>query len=240
MPGAIAPSDGAEAAAVQAEIARLTGAHPPGGFKIGATGARMQRLLGLSGPAAGFMATDDIHAGQAARPFAPLRGPGVECEIAVRLGRDLPPGPCSMEAAAASVATASAAIELVENRYGPGPIGDLAAVGTPTLIADQVYHVAAVVGPPAREWQELDLAALTGTLTVDGRERDSGLGAELLGHPLRGLAWLAGSEVAASFGGLRAGQVIMLGSVVPTVWLDGPCRVHVRFAGLGEASLDLT
>lgn len=245
----IAPRNLIEAAQVQVALAdalggRLTDSPWPAGFKIGATGTRMQALLGLSGPAAGFMRRDDIYSDEAALPFGDWRGPGVECELAVVLAHDLPPAPCTEQEAAAAVGDLCAAIELVENRYGPPPIGDLQAVGTLTLVADQVYHAAAVVGAPIADWQSLDLAAIVGTLFIDGIERDRGKGAELLGHPLRGLAWLAGSEVAAAFGGLRAGQTIMLGSVVPTCWVDGPCDVRVGFdgtegAGASSAHLQL-
>ena len=68
-------------------------------------------------------------------------------------------------------------------------------------------------------------------------EQNSGRGGELLGHPLRGLAWLAGSAVAAAFGGLRAGQVIMLGSVIPSFWIDRPATVEMRFDGLAPVSV---
>jgi assimilatory nitrate reductase catalytic subunit len=40
------------------------------------------------------------------------------------------------------------AIEVVENRYGPAPAGDLPSFGVPSLLADQVYHAAAVLGAP--------------------------------------------------------------------------------------------
>jgi 2-keto-4-pentenoate hydratase len=46
------------------------------------------------------------------------------------------------------------------------------------------------------------------------------------------LAWLAGSSVAAAFGGLKSGQVVMLGSVIPPVWLTGPASVTVEFSPL--------
>ena len=44
----------------------------------------------------------------------------------------------------------------------------------------------------------------------------------------------------AALGGLKAGQVVMLGSVTPPIWLDRPCHVSVRFEGLGEATVTLT
>jgi 2-keto-4-pentenoate hydratase len=232
LPPAIAPRDVAQGVAVQREVARRQGALPPGGFKLGATGSRMQAVLGLPGPAAGFMRAEDILESGVSLPFARFRQMQVECELAVRLVRDLPPGPCTPEQAQDAVGTLHAAIEIVENRYGPPPIGDLQAVGTPTLIADQVYHAACVVGAAAEDWRSLDLTALTGRLLVDGVVRDQGSSADLLGHPLRGLAWLAESEAAFGFGGLRAGQLVMLGSVTPSVILNGPCSVTVAFTGL--------
>lgn len=237
LPIAIAPRDEAEGVATQVALARRLGAVPPAGFKIGATARRMQDYLGLTAPLAGFMEARNLHIDGAALSWPDFHMPGVECEIGVRLGHDLPPGPCGPEQAAAAVADVFAAIEVVENRYGPPPAGDLVALGTPTLIADQVYHAAAVLGPPAGDWARIDLATVSGRITVDAVERFNGHGSDLLGHPLRALAWLAGSSVAAAFGGLRRGQIVMLGSVTPPVWLEGPCVVTVAFAGLGEVRL---
>jgi 2-keto-4-pentenoate hydratase len=237
LPPELAPRDEAEGVAVQRAHAALLGADPPGGFKIGGTAKRMQDYLGITAPMAGFMEAVNIHATGATLPWA--GGCGVECEIAVRLARDLPPGPCTQAQAEAAVGEVFAAIELVENRYGPPPMGDLVATGVPTLVADQVYHRAAIIGLPCTAWRTLDLAAISGRITVNGTVRAAGIGAELLGHPMNALAWLANSATAQGFGGLRAGQVMMLGSVTPPIWLDGPGTVIVAFAGLGEVVLHL-
>ena len=234
LPAALAPRTEEEGAAVQRALARAMGADPPAGFKIGATAKRMQDYLGLSGPAAGFMPEAGVHASGATLRFADFHRPGVECEVAVRLARDLPPGPCDAARAADAVGTFFAAIEVVENRYP-----DLAAFGTPSLIADQVFHAAAVLAPPTGlgwdgDWRGLDIPRLAGRLSVDGAVRDQGVAADLLGHPFNGLAWLASSPVAAAFGGLRAGQVVLLGSVTPPIWLDAPGTIVVAFPPLPE------
>ena len=236
LPASIAPTTEAEGAAAQHALARRTGAEPVGGFKIGATARRMQEYLGLSGPAAGFMAIGGLHKSGVTLRCADFVHPGVECELAVRLARDLPPGPCTMEQAAEAVGELFAAIEIVENRYG-----DLAELGTPTLIADQVFHAAAVLGDPGPpDWRQLDVAALPGRITVDGHVRGEGVAADLLGHPFNCLAWLAGSSVAAAFGGLKAGQIVLLGSVAPPVWLTGPAQVTVEFPPLPPVQVRLT
>ena len=235
LPFPHAPSTVAEGALAQVALARLVGAAVPTGFKIGATGKRMQEYLGLSGPAAGFMEARNVYGGSADLPFASFIRPGVECEVAVRLARDLPPGSYGLDDVADAVGEVIAGVEIVENRYD-----DLRTLGTPTLIADQVYHCAAVTGDRAEvDWRTLDLAALRGRISVDGVLRDEGVSSDLMGHPLACLAWLASSEVAAAFGGLKAGQTIMLGSVTPPVWLDAPGEVEVAFEGLGRVRVRL-
>ena len=64
----------------------------------------------------------------------------------------------------------------------------------------------------------------------------TGLGADILGHPMEALAWLANHR--ASLGQpLRAGSFVMLGSVVKTVFLDRPAEVSVELEGLGRAEV---
>ncbi len=237
LPAAIAPRDAAEAAAVQLAMAEKRGALPVGGFKIGATGTRMQAVLGIDHPCGGFMAAADIHAAPATLPFAAFRAPQIECELAVRLGADLPAGRCDTGRARAAIGDLCAAIEIVENRYGKPPVGDVRAVGLATVIADQFYHAAAVIGAPPADWGRLDLCAIEGRAAIDGVVRNAGRGAELLGDPLRGLAWLVESPLAAAFGGLRAGQVVLLGSVIPPLALAGPCTVEITFDALPPVAL---
>jgi 2-keto-4-pentenoate hydratase len=235
LPADIAPATPAEGAAVQFALAGLVAAIPPAGFKIGATGKRMQVYLGVDAPIAGFMRFEDVHRFHADLRFGDFIKPGVECEVAVRLSRDLPPGRCSLEQACAAAGDFFAGIEIVENRYG-----DLAELGTPTLVADQMYHCAAVVGDDhGIDWRRLDIAALRGRISLNDGTSDEGVTSDLLGHPLNGLAWLAGSAEAAAFGGLKAGQVVMLGSVTPPIWLTGPATVTVAFPPLPDVTVRL-
>jgi 2-keto-4-pentenoate hydratase len=235
LPAVLAPTTEAEGAAVQHALARMVDAVPPPGFKIGATGSRMQAYLGIDAPLAGFMQSKDVYHGRAELRFADYIRPGVECEVAVRLARDLPPGPCSAVQALAAVGDFVAGIEIVENRYG-----DLTELGMPTLVGDQMYHAAAVVGDSGEvDWRTLDIGALPGRITLTDGTEDHGTTSDLLGHPLNGLAWLAGSTVAAAFGGLKAGQIIMLGSVTPPIWLTGPTTVLVAFESLPAVTVRL-
>lgn len=231
----IAPRTEQEGVWVQHTMAALLHALPPGGFKIGATGRRMQEYLGIDQPIAGFMRTTDIHRSGTELSFGHFLNPGVECEVAVRLSQDLPPGPCTLEQALAAVGEFTAGIEIVENRYA-----DMKQVGVPILVADQMFHAAAVIGAQGGiDWRHLEIGALTGRITIGDGHGEEGVTTDLLGHPLNGLAWLAASPLAAAFGGLKAGQVIMLGSVTPPIWLTGPAEVTVSFPPLPAVTLRL-
>jgi 2-keto-4-pentenoate hydratase len=217
LPDGLAPRDEEDGVAIQHALALRVGAASPAGFKIG-----------VDAPVGGFMVPTGLHRSGAVLAFADFHKPGVECELVARLGTDLPPGPCSLEQTAAAVAELVCGIEVVEGRYV-----DVQAVGVPTMVADQMFHAAAVLGEQGGiDWHRLDLVALPGGITIDGAPQGGGVGGDLLGHPLNSLCWLAGSSLARRFGGLKAGQVVMLGSVIPPLWLAGPCTVRVAFPPL--------
>ena len=62
-----------------------------------------------------------------------------------------------------------------------------------------------------------------------------GTGADVLGHPHNALAWLA-NHLAAEGKGLGAGQIVLTGSLVKTVWLNAGDKVVMELSGLGKVS----
>jgi 2-keto-4-pentenoate hydratase len=58
-----------------------------------------------------------------------------------------------------------------------------------------------------------------------------------MGHPFEALAWLA-TRMAEYGRTLRAGEIVMLGSLVGTRWIDRPSRAVVEVDGLGRAVCD--
>jgi 2-oxo-3-hexenedioate decarboxylase/2-keto-4-pentenoate hydratase len=205
-----------------------------GGWKVGCTTATMQRYLGIETPCAGTMFAANIWHGdhRFAEPGAGRRL-GVECEIAVRLGTDLPQPSAgstafSPEDVAPAVAACMAAIEVVEDRYADYP-----SLDTPTLIADDFFHFAAVLGPEHDELVPRRLRDVTASMEINGETVGRGAGSDVLGEPLAVLAWLAGAALRWGTP-LRAGEVVLLGSLVQTNWVGAGDRVLVRNDPLGE------
>ncbi len=203
------------------------------GHKIGATALGMRRLLNVPGPIAGDVFAATVHQAHAGLAFTDHVRPGVETEIAVRIARDLAPGeaPWTVERIGEVVAAVMPAIEIVDDRYA-----DFPSAGAGTIIADNAFNAACILGPETTDWQNLALDRLTARTIIDGKAIATGLSSELLGHPLNALVWLADS-----FAGrgrtLRAGRFVSLGTITPVQWLTRPCAVEIEVEGLGDVGV---
>ena len=230
------PADEAEAYAVQAALhdaLTAAGEGPWAGHKIGCTTQVMQDYLGIRNPSAGGVLAAEIHPSPARVAPRGATRLGVECEVAVRLARDLPGGACTVDDAAAAVGACMASIELVEDRYVDYP-----ALDAPTLIADDFFGAGLVLGPEHAGFDPRALAGTTASMEIDGVEVGSGRGADILGDPLVALAWLA-DALAARGACLRAGEVVTLGSLVATHWVEPGMRIRVANDPLGEVVLEV-
>ena len=203
------------------------------GRKIGCTTPVMQRYLRIEHPCAGALYAGRVHRSPATVAHAAHWRPGVECEIAVRLGRPLPAAEAPFDRAdvAAAVESCMAAIEIVDDRYD-----DFRALDAASLIADDFFSAGATIGSPVAAWHDLDLAALRGTMTINDEEVGAGVGADVMGHPFEALAWLA-NHAAATGRPLADGDVVLTGSIVETRWVGAGDRVRIEIEGLGEASV---
>jgi 2-oxo-3-hexenedioate decarboxylase/2-keto-4-pentenoate hydratase len=235
LPEACRPADEATAYAVQDALHRKLSAAGCGalaGHKIGCTTAVMQQFLGIANPCAGGVFAPTVRHGHGAFRHADFLHVGVECEIAVRLAEPLPAAraPYDRDSVAAAVGACTAAIEVVDDRYQ-----DYRSLDTATLVADDFFNAACVLGEPVQNWRELDLARVSGRMTINGGEVGTGSGGDILGHPLAALAWLA-NALAARGRSLAAGDFVLLGSVVQTRWVDAGDLVEIEIEGLGRAS----
>jgi 2-keto-4-pentenoate hydratase len=232
----IAPRDEAEGYLIQAALAELLspdfGAQV--GYKIGCTSAVMQEYLDIPHPCGGSVFARGVHESGASLRHTDFVRVGVECEIAVRLARDLAPSaaPFTADAVAQAVEAYLPAIEIVDDRY----VG-WQTLGAPTLVADDFFAAGCVLGKPVARSAAPDLLDVAGRALVNGDEAGRGTGADVLGHPHHALAWLA-NHLAAGGKGLRAGQIVLTGSLVKTVWLGAGDEVVMDLSGLGTVTAD--
>jgi 2-keto-4-pentenoate hydratase len=198
------------------------------GYKIGLTTPIMQQLCGVDEPCYGAMFQSEIRQSPAEVRVADYCRVGIETEIAVRLGADLPDGGGRTRVEAA-VESCMAAIEVLEDLRH-----DYKRLSARSMVAGNVWNAGCVLGAPVAEWRSLDLATLTARLTINGREIGAGNGGDVMGNPLNALSWLA-DKLAADGRPLRRGMVVMTGSMVPIQFPTPGDRAVVAVSGLGRA-----
>lgn len=201
------------------------------GYKVGLTSRRMQSLCGLDEPVAGRVLARRVLSSPADIALERYVHLGVESELCLLLAEDLP---IASTYSAASVAPAvggvAAAFELIDDRGA-----DYAHLDAFTLVADNAWNEGIVLGEPGPA-QALGSGALAGALWVDGRRVDHGSSADTLEHPCAVLAWLAGL-LARRGAQLKAGDLVMTGSIVPTRFVRRGEHCRFELEGLPAAEL---
>jgi 2-keto-4-pentenoate hydratase len=206
------------------------------GYKIGCTSAVMQQYLSIPHPCGGGLFAKGVHDSGVSLRAKDFVRVGVECEIAVQLARDLLPteAPFTAEWVAESIEACLPAIEIVDDRYS-----DWQTMGAPILVADDFFAAGCVLGKPVARTDAPDLLHVIGRAVINGVEVGRGTGADVLGHPHNALAWLA-NHLAGGGQGLRAGQIVLTGSLVKTAWLNADDKVMMELQGLGTVSVSFT
>jgi 2-oxo-3-hexenedioate decarboxylase/2-keto-4-pentenoate hydratase len=236
FPEEYGPRDEAEAYETQSVLHELLSAAGHGevvGHKIGCTTPTMQAYLRIPRPAAGGVFDSTVQQLDGRFRHADLVRPGVECELAVRLSRDLDArdAPFDRKEVEAAVGSVMAAIELVDDRYS-----DWGSLGALPLIADDFFGAGCVLGAERQSWRdELDLSAVSARMTVNGVEVGAGVGADILGDPVTALLWLV-NEMTGYGHSFRRGTFVLLGSLVQTHWVEHEDVVVVENDPLGTVT----
>jgi 2-keto-4-pentenoate hydratase len=231
----LAPGDEAEGYLIQQALRDLLVADfgALAGYKIGCTSAVMQQYLDIPHPCRGSIFAKGVYDSGVALNHRDFIRVGVECEIAVRLASDLTlsQAPFTADAVAHAIECYLPAIEIVDDRYLKWE-----TMGAPILVADDFFAAGCVLGKPVTRSAAPDLVEVVGRAVVNGHEVSRGTGADVLGHPHNALAGLA-NHLAASGQGLRAGQIVLTGSLVKTLWLNAGDRVTMDLSGLGQVEV---
>jgi 2-keto-4-pentenoate hydratase len=226
------PDDIAEAYAMQEQLQSLFAPErgTVAGYKIAITTPVMQRLMGIDHPCGGAIFASMVHDSPARLRCTDYVNVAVECEIAVRLAADLPGGRTyDRDSVAGAVGACMAAIEIIDDQNA-----DYKKADAFNLIANNAWNGGVVLGTGRTDWRQSDLAGLAGRMLINGEAVGSGVGADVLGHPLNALAWLA-NTMAERGRPLRAGMVVSTGSIVSTKWPKPGDTVVAEIEGLGEA-----
>ncbi|HEY5897027.1 MAG TPA: fumarylacetoacetate hydrolase family protein [Burkholderiales bacterium] len=216
LPAELAPPTPEEAYAIQDAYVALRSDKlgAIAGYKISLSSPEMQRYVGVDSPQAGVMLESTLRRTPARVRAADYVHLIVEFEIAVQMAADLPAAdaPFSREQIAEKVLCVMPAIELADDRNA-----DYAQLARHPyeLIADNGWNEGAVLGVPVEGWRGLDLAALRGVATINGKVVGEGVTGAALGHPLDAVAWVA-NHLAAHGRSLVFRDLVITGSIITT------------------------
>lgn len=200
------------------------------GRKIGLTSQAMQQQMGVDRPDYGILLdTMAVPSGGvlACSGFLQAR---IEPEIAFWLAEDLRGSDITTEQVLAATRGVSAALEVDDSRITNWRI---TLVDT---IADNASSGRMIVSESVIAVNGLDLAVVKTVLTRNGEPVGTGIGAAVLGHPARAVAWLANKL--AEFGvTLQADQVVLSGSICGAAPFVPGDIFRATFTELGDASI---
>jgi 2-keto-4-pentenoate hydratase len=194
---------------------RLAKGEKPIGWKAGFGAPTPLAKLKLEACLAGFMTDGTSIASGTAISLAGWSKPALEPEIAIYIGRDVPAG-ADAETARAAIAAIGPAIEIVDLRP---PLGDVE-----WILSGNIFHRYVILGErdPSRAGGKVE--GLTAKVSRNGGAPASTTEVEELTGPLVAIVQRIADTVAGMGETLRAGEVIIAGSIMAPLFLTSEDR----------------
>ena len=200
------------------------------GKKIGVTSQAVMNMLGVFQPDFGILLDGMVYNEGQPIEARTLIQPKAEGEIAFVLKKDLM-GP-GMTAADVMAATEGvmACFEIVDSRIRDWKIQ------IQDTVADNASCGVFVLGDRLVDPRDVDLATCGMVLEKNGEIVATGAGAAALGHPANAVAWLANTLGRLGMG-LKAGEVVLSGSLGIMVPVQAGDNLRVTIGGVGGCSV---
>ena len=201
------------------------------GKKIGVTSKTVQNILNVHQPDFGYLTHDMAYSQGEEMPISQkLIQPKAEGEIAFILKKDLiGPGITNADVLAATDCVIPC-FEVVDSRIESWNIK------IQDTVADNASCGLFVLGDKAVSPSKVDLSTCGMVVEKNGKIISTGAGAAALGSPVNCVTWLA--NTLGQFGiSLKAGEVILSGSLVPLEPVTAGDFMSVSIGGIGNASV---
>ena len=198
-------------AQLAARRARIAAGERPLGWKVGFGAPASMQKLSIDAPLVGFLMRGALIASDGTASLNGWSKPAAEAEIAVHMGRDLGGG-ADRATAAAAIAAFSPAIELADV---DAPPEDVAAI-----LAGNIFQRHVVLGPRDARRAGGDTSGLSGRIFRRGTEAARTSEPEAATGNLIDIVRHVADLLAAFGEALRAGDVIITGSITPPIFIE--------------------
>jgi 2-keto-4-pentenoate hydratase len=197
----------------------------PIGWKLAFGAPTFLQRFGLSGPVVGFLTDAGLRPTGGEVPTEGWTKAVAEPEIAAHIGKDLD-GLADIETAV----------------FALGPAIELADIDTPpedieAALAGNVYHRAVVLGEADQSRAGGAVEGLTGTVSRDGDVVAEIDDLEVLTGPFLDILRHTGALLQAAGETFRAGDVVILGSVVPPLAVEPGQEIRFEVSSMSPISV---
>ncbi len=207
---------------------RLVSGDKPLGWKVGFGAPAAMQKLGIVAPLVGYLTDRALLDSGAGVSLAGWKKPAAEAEIAVHLGADLPGG-ASREQARRAIAGLGAAIELADVEFPPDDVEK--------ILAGNIYQRHVILGQSDASRAGCVLDGIHCRITRNAKEIASTTDPQALTGELVSIVRQVADELAACGERLRAGQVIITGSITPPLFVGPGEAIWFELAPVGSVSV---
>jgi 2-keto-4-pentenoate hydratase len=211
--------------------ARLAAGETLIGWKVGFGAPAVRERLQIAAPLVGFLTSGTVLDSGAVVAAADWVKPAVEPEVAVTMGTDLGAG-ADRETARAAIAALGPAIELADIAF---PADDPEAI-----LAGNIYNRHVILGRADESRAGGRLDGLVGRIKVGGVETEPVIDLQAVPGNLIDLVRLVADTLGALGETLRAGEVIITGSIVPPIFVTKSSVIDYTLESMEPLRVALT
>ena len=207
---------------------RLNAGEKALGWKVGFGALAAMEKLGIEAPLIGFLTDRALVSSGATLSLANWKKPLAEPEIAVHMGSDLPAG-ADRDAVKRAIRGIGPAIELADLDRPPDDVEQ--------ILAGNIYQRHVILGPCDTSRAGGVLDGLTGRILRNGTEVARTSDPQANTGDLIDIVRHVADVLAACGERLRAGQIIITGSIVPPLWVEAGEEVVFQLDPIGGVSI---
>lgn len=207
---------------------RLNSGEKALGWKVGFGAPAAMQKLGISAPLVGFLTDRALLDSGSTLSLSGWEKPAAEAEIAVHLRKDLPGG-ANRELTMAAIAGLGPAIELADVDRPPDNVE--------SILAGNIYQRHVILGPCDTARAGCVLEGLVCRILRRGTEIASTSDPQALTGELVGIVRHVADVLASCGETLRAGQIIITGSITSPLWVEAGEDIVFSLEPVGSVSV---
>jgi 2-keto-4-pentenoate hydratase len=198
------------------------------GWKVGFGTPASQERLGITAPLVGFLTERILLPSGASVSIEDWAKPAVECEIAIYMGTDLNEA-VDRETTRAAIAAVGPAFELADVCFPPDDVE--------MVLADNIYNRHVILGRADASRAGCNLDSLEAQIYRNGAEAARTTDIQSLTGDVVDIVSHVAKVLSSLGGGLRAGELIIAGTIIPHLWVNPKENVTYALAPIDTISI---